>query len=57
MFVMRLWKILSSKAIKTSILKWTFDELDERMFGGEANAEVSFQIGQLRYVLFHDEYI
>jgi hypothetical protein len=27
------------------------------MFGGEANAGVSFQIGQLRYVLFHDEYI
>ena len=33
------------------------DELDERMFGCEANAGVSFQIGQLRYVLFHDEYI
>ena len=33
------------------------DELGRRMFGGEANAGVSFQIGQLRYVLFHDEYI
>jgi hypothetical protein len=35
------------------------DELDrdKRMFGDEANAGVSFQIGQLRYVLFHDEYI
>jgi hypothetical protein len=33
------------------------DELGKRMFGGEANAGVSFQIGQLRYVLFHDEYI
>ena len=34
-----------------------FDELGERMFGGEANAGVSFQIGQLRYVLSHSEYI
>jgi hypothetical protein len=33
------------------------DKLDERMFGGEANAGVSFQIGQLRYILFYDEYI
>ena len=30
------------------------DALGERMFGGEANAGVSFQIGQLRYVLLHD---
>ena len=30
------------------------DELDERMFGGEANAGVSFQIGRLWHVLFHD---
>ena len=27
------------------------DELGERMYGGEANAGVSFQISQLRYVL------
>ena len=33
------------------------DELDDRMFDGEANAGVSFQIGQLRYILIHDEYI
>ena len=33
------------------------DELGERMFGSEANAGVSFQIGQLRYVLSHNEYI
>ena len=33
------------------------DALGERMFGGEANAGVSFQIGQLRYVPLHDEYI
>jgi hypothetical protein len=33
------------------------DELVQRMFGSEANAGVSFQIGKLRYVLFHDEYI
>ncbi len=33
------------------------DELGERIFGGKANAGVSFQIGQLRYVLVHDEYI
>ncbi len=33
------------------------NELGERMFGGEANAGVSFQIGQLRYILFHDQYI
>ena len=26
------------------------DELGERIYGGEANAVVSFQIGQLRYV-------
>ncbi len=33
------------------------DQLGKRMFGGEANAGVSIQIGHLRYVLFHDEYI
>ncbi len=33
------------------------DELGERMFGSEANAGVSFQIGQMRTVLFHDEYV
>ncbi len=33
------------------------DELGKRIFGGEANAGVSFQIGQLRYILVHDEYI
>ncbi len=33
------------------------DVLGERMFGGEANAGVSFQIGQWRYILVHDEYI
>ncbi len=33
------------------------DALGERMFGGEANAGVSFQIGQLRYVLLHNECI
>ena len=31
------------------------DELGKRMFGGEANAGVSFQIGQLRYVS-HNKY-
>ena len=33
------------------------DELGERMFGSEANAGVSLQIGQLRYVLLRTEYI
>ena len=33
------------------------DELGERMFGCKANAGVSFQIGQLRYVLSHNKYI
>ncbi len=33
------------------------DYLGERMFGSKANAGLSFQIGQLRYILFHDEYI
>ena len=33
------------------------DALGKRMFGGEADAGVSFQIGQLRYVHLHDEYI
>ncbi len=33
------------------------DKIGERMFGSEGNAGVSFQIGQLRYILFHDEYI
>jgi hypothetical protein len=32
-------------------------ELGERMFGSEANAWVSFQICELRYVPIHDEYI
>ena len=27
------------------------DAVGERLFGGEANAGVSFQIGQLRYIL------
>ena len=27
------------------------DEASQRLFGGEANAGVAFQIGQLRYVL------
>ena len=35
-------------------VKMDLDALGERMFGGEANAGVSFQIGQLRYVLLHD---
>ena len=39
------------------VMEMDLDELDERMFGGEANAGVSFQISQLRYVLLHDEYI
>ncbi len=26
------------------------DEIGQRLFGGEANAVVSFQIGQLRYI-------
>ncbi len=33
------------------------DKLGKRMFGFEAYAGVSFQIGELRYILFHDEYI
>ena len=33
------------------------DALGKRMFGWEADAGVSFQIGQLRYVHLHDEYI
>ncbi len=34
--------------------KMDLDELGKSIFGGDANAGVSFQIGQLRYVLFHD---
>ncbi len=37
--------------------KLDLDKLGQRMFGSEANAGVSFQIGQLRYILIHDEYI
>jgi hypothetical protein len=33
------------------------DELGKRIFGGEANAGVSFQIGQSMYVLLQDENI
>jgi hypothetical protein len=33
------------------------DQLGERLFGGEANAGVSFQIGQLRYIPSHNKYI
>ena len=33
------------------------NELGKRMYGGEANAAVSFQIGQLRYIPVHDKYI
>ena len=45
------------KGNQNFLFEMDLDELDERMFGDEANAGVSFQIGQLRYVLFHDEYI
>ncbi len=37
--------------------KLDLDESGERMFGSEANAGVSLQIGQLKYILIHDEYI
>ena len=33
------------------------NELGKRLYGGEANAAVSFQIGQLRYIPVHDQYI
>ena len=33
------------------------DELGKRLYGGEANAAVSFQIGHLRYIPVHDQYI
>ena len=33
------------------------DELGKRLFGGEANAGVSFQIGQLRYIPCNEQYI
>ena len=33
------------------------NELGKRLYGGEANAAVSFQIGQLRYIRVHDQYI
>ena len=33
------------------------DELGKRLYGREANAAVSFQIGQLRYIPVHDQYI
>jgi hypothetical protein len=35
------------------------DELlvGKRLFGGKANAGVSFQIGQLRYISLHDQFI
>ena len=33
------------------------DELGRRLFGGEANAGVSFQIGQLRYIQLLEWYI
>jgi hypothetical protein len=33
------------------------DELGKRLFGGKANAEASFQIGQLRYIPLHDQFI
>jgi hypothetical protein len=33
------------------------DELGKRLFGSEANAGVSFQIGQLRYIPLHDQFI
>ncbi len=32
-------------------------ELGKRLFGGQANAGVSFQIGQLRYIPLHDQFI
>ena len=33
------------------------DELGKRLYGGEANAGVAFQIGQLRYILQYPWYI
>ena len=29
------------------------DEAGKRLYGGEANAGLAFQIGQLRYILFY----
>ena len=33
------------------------NEIGERLFGGEANAGVSFQIGRLRYIPSYTQYI
>ena len=33
------------------------DEAGRRLFGGEANAGVAFQIGQLRYVILLNMYV
>jgi hypothetical protein len=33
------------------------DEAGKRLFGGEANAGVAFQIGQLRYIPLLHQYI
>jgi hypothetical protein len=37
--------------------KMDLDKLGKRLFGGEANAGVSFQIGPLRYIPLHDQFI
>jgi hypothetical protein len=44
------------RSLKKS-LKLDLDEEGKRLFGGEANAGVAFQIGQLRYIHLQIEYV
>ena len=45
------------KGNQNFLFEMDVDEIDQRLFGGEANAGVSFQIGQLRYIPCHAQFI
>jgi hypothetical protein len=45
--------IMIFKCNQNSHFEMDLDELGQRLFGGEANAGVSFQIGRLRYIPVH----
>ena len=50
------WRLLF-KGNQNFKFEMDLDEAGRRLFGGEANAGVAFQIGQLRYVILLNMYV
>ncbi len=54
------WEIMEDPVFKGNQnykFEMDLDKAGLRLFGGEANAGVAFQIGQLRYILLCSKYI